>query len=104
MNFGRRVALLKDASGALLLSSCWNSCVPIYDKNLRTHRLHFAEKVEFENWAQVYHGQVMSPHHSDQMSLEALCSVVKTLIVSGNRQTNQGTMSPIELWTAKMYR
>ena len=45
---------LKDASGALLLSSCWNSCVPIYDKNLRTHRLHFAEKVEFENWAQVY--------------------------------------------------
>ena len=31
-----------------------------------------------------------------------LCSVVKTLIVSGNRATNQGTRSRIELfWTAK---
>ena len=35
-------------------------------------------------------------------SLGSLCSVVKTLIVCGNRQTNQGTRSPIELfWTAK---
>ena len=49
----------------------------------------------------------MSPHHCDQKSqghksLGSLCSVVKTLIVSGNRATNQGTRSPIELfWTAK---
>ena len=36
-------------------------------------------------------------------SLGSLCSVMKTLIVGGNRQTSkQGTMSPIELlWTAK---
>ena len=35
-------------------------------------------------------------------SLGSLCSVVKTLIVSGNRQTDQGTRCPIELfWTAK---
>ena len=34
-------------------------------------------------------------------SLGSLCSVVKTLIVSGNRATKRGTMSPIELfWTA----
>ena len=34
-------------------------------------------------------------------SLGSPCSVVKTLIVSGNRATNQGTRSPIELfWTA----
>ena len=57
MNFGRRVALLKDASGALLLSSCWSSCVPIYDINTpETHRLHLAEKVELENWAQGING------------------------------------------------
>ena len=32
----------------------------------------------------------------------SLCSVLKTLIVSGNGQTKQGTRSPIELlWTAK---
>ena len=36
------------------------------------------------------------------MSLGSLCSVVKALIVSLVRQTEQGTMSPIELlWTAK---
>ena len=35
-------------------------------------------------------------------SIGSLCSVVKTLIVSGNRQTNQGTRSSIKLfWTAK---
>ena len=35
-------------------------------------------------------------------SLGSLCSVVKTLIVSGNGPTNGRTMSPIELfWTAK---
>ena len=35
-------------------------------------------------------------------SLGSLCSVVKTLIVSGVRRTDQGTRSPIELfWTAK---
>ena len=35
-------------------------------------------------------------------SLGSLCSVVKTLIVSGNRPSYQGTRSPIELfWTAK---
>ena len=34
-------------------------------------------------------GQVMSSHHSDQMSLGSLCSVVKTLIVSGNRASEQ---------------
>ena len=35
-------------------------------------------------------------------SLGSLCSVVKTLIVSLVGQTDQGTMSPIELfWTAK---
>ena len=35
-------------------------------------------------------------------SLGSLCSVVKTLIDSLVRQTEQGTMSPIELlWTAK---
>ena len=57
MDFGRRVALLKEASGALLLSSCWSSCVPIYDINTpETHRLHLAEKVEFENWAQGING------------------------------------------------
>ena len=38
------------------------------------------------------------------MSLGSLCSVVKALIVSGVRQTKQGTRSPIELlWTAKNY-
>ena len=56
-------------------------------------------------------GQVMSPHHYDQMSQGqkshgSLCSVVETLIVSGagptKRRTKQGTRSPIELfWTAK---
>ena len=40
-------------------------------------------------------GQVMFPHHK---SLGSLCSVVKTLIVSGAGQTR----CPIELfWTAK---
>ena len=35
-------------------------------------------------------------------SLGSLCNVVKALIVSGVRPSNQGTMSPIELfWTAK---
>ena len=35
-------------------------------------------------------------------SLGSLCSVVKTLIVSGVRAREQGTRSPIELfWTAK---
>ena len=35
-------------------------------------------------------------------SLGSLCSVAKTLIVSGVRQTDQGARSPIELlWTAK---
>ena len=34
--------------------------------------------VSWVNWV----GQVMTPHHSDQMSLGSLCSVVKTLIVS----------------------
>ena len=53
VNFGWRAALLKEASGALLVSSCWSSCLPIYDINTpETHRLHFTEKVEFENWAQ----------------------------------------------------
>ena len=34
--------------------------------------------------------------------LGSLCSVVNTLIVSGVRQTDRGTRSPIELlWTAK---
>ena len=34
--------------------------------------------------------------------LGSLCSVVKTLIVSGNRPTKGQTRSPIELlWTAK---
>ena len=34
--------------------------------------------------------------------LGSLCSVVKTLIVSGVQPTDQGTRSPIELlWTAK---
>ena len=35
--------------------------------------------VSWVNWV----GQVMTPHHSDQMSLGSLCSVVKTLIVRG---------------------
>ena len=35
-------------------------------------------------------------------SLGSLCSVLKSVIVSGVRQTEQGTRSPIELfWTAK---
>ena len=35
-------------------------------------------------------------------SLGSLCNVVKTLIVSGNRQRDGRTMSPIKLlWTAK---
>ena len=35
-------------------------------------------------------------------SLGSLCSVVKTLIVSGVRERDRRTMSPIELfWTAK---
>ena len=35
-------------------------------------------------------------------SLGSLCSVVKTLIVSGAQGTDRQTMSPIELfWTAK---
>ena len=43
-----------------------------------------------------------------QKSLGTLCSVVKTLIVSGaqprDQRTYQGTRSPIELfWTAKKY-
>merc|ERR1712130_737736 len=38
----------------------------------------------------------------DHKSLGSLCSVVKTLIVSGNGPTDGRTMSPIELfWTAK---
>ena len=37
-----------------------------------------------------------------QKSLGSLCSVVKTLIVSGAGPSKQGTRSPIELsWTAK---
>ena len=57
VNFGWRAALLKEASGALLVSSCWSSCLPIYGINTpETHRLHLAEKVEFENWAQGING------------------------------------------------
>ena len=54
---------------------------------------------------QIFFGQVMSPHHSHQMSQRSQVSWF-TLIASGVRPrkppTNQGTRSPIELfWTAK---
>ena len=50
----------------------------------------------------VFFGQFMSLDHPDQMSRGSLCSVVKTLIVSGAQRTDQGTRTPTELfWTAK---
>ena len=58
-------------------------------------------------------GQVMFPHYYDQMSqchksLGSLCSVMKTLIVSGAWRTNQGPKSPIEQfwtgWKLHLYR
>ena len=56
-----------------------------FDKNLTKKFDKKVNKKLRKSW------QVMSPHHSDQMSQRSLCSVVKTLIVSGNRPNKQPT-------------